>query len=387
MNKNVNYYIIIFLVFIAACSSNNVNPPSSNNSSTMSINSIYSMALGNWRLDSVKTYSSSDGNSTNYSFVGSICNLTSNISLNVGSNCSSNYYKVLYQEKYNGVFAPSVQDMWFIQDANCAINIWPSAYKYSIYLGASMNTYSIGNIESINSNSLVLVNSTNQAQMILPQIDNGWRAYWSKNTATYNCTGGSTTVTDVDGNVYNIVSIGTQCWLKENLKVTHYKNGTPIPIIANNSNWQTATSGACCNYNNSASNSQTYGKLYNYYAVADPAGLCPNGWHVPTDGEWTTMIDYLGGGGVAGGALKEVGISHWSSPNFGATNSSGFTALGGGRRYDDGTYGAIKDEGSWWTSSPGGVYAFSVGISNNSTGIGSSVVPRPFGYSIRCVHD
>jgi len=388
MKNTLKLISFISLLFALGCNSNSNNPPSSNNSSTMSINSIYSMALGTWRLDSVKTFSSTNGNSTDYQYVGSTTNLTSVIAVNLASNCSSNYYNSITNEKFNGVLSSPHQDMWFIQDGNCATNIWPNSYRFEISMGAIMNIYSIGHIESINSNELVLVSHFTSAPLLLPQITDGWRAYWSKNTNNGQCSNGSSTVSDIDGNIYHIVSIGGQCWLKENLKTTHYRNGISIPTLANNANWQNATSGAACSYDNVASNSQTYGKLYNWYAVADPSGLCPTGWHVPTDGEWTTLIDFLGGGGMAGGAMKEIGISHWASPNIGATNSSGFTALGAGSRNDDGTYQDFGIDGIWWTSTSGSsTWAFNRDMQNIGSGIGSSVNPKASGFSVRCVHD
>jgi uncharacterized protein (TIGR02145 family) len=126
--------------------------------------------------------------------------------------------------------------------------------------------------------------------------------------------GGSTTpkrvtgpVTDYDGNVYNTVTIGTQTWMTEDLRVTHYRNGDLIPNVAETAAWNNLTTGAYCNYDNDKRNSATYGRLYNWYAVISGANLAPSGWHVPTDAEWTTLTTYLGGEGVAGGKLKESG--------------------------------------------------------------------------------
>jgi uncharacterized protein (TIGR02145 family) len=166
-------------------------------------------------------------------------------------------------------------------------------------------------------------------------------------------------VTDYDGNVYHTITIGTQVWMVENLKVTHYRNGVAISNVTDNTIWSNLASGAYCNYNNSASNGTTYGLLYNWYTVDDSRNLTPAGWHVPTQAEWTTLFTYLGGVSVAGGKLKETGTTHWNSPNTGATNSSGFTALGGGSRYSNGTYYGLKDNGKWWSSTedfPGSAY-------------------------------
>ena len=140
----------------------------------------------------------------------------------------------------------------------------------------------------------------------------------------------SNTVTDIDGNVYHTVKIGTQVWMVENLKTTKYNDGTPIPLVTANSSWAILTTPGYCFYNNDANvNKATYGAMYNWYIV-NTGKLCPAGWHVPIDAEWTTLTNYLGSENAAGGKLKEFGISHWVTPNDGTTNSSGFTALPAG---------------------------------------------------------
>jgi uncharacterized protein (TIGR02145 family) len=140
-------------------------------------------------------------------------------------------------------------------------------------------------------------------------------------------------VRDIDGNTYNTVKIGTQVWMKENLKTTRYQNGDPIVFVTDSMAWSNAQAGAYCNYRNDPGIAQTYGRMYNYYTVTDKRGLCPQGWHVPSDDEWQILCDYLGGNMIAGGKLKEAGTAHWSGPNEGATNESGFTALPAGRQY------------------------------------------------------
>lgn len=158
------------------------------------------------------------------------------------------------------------------------------------------------------------------------------------------------TVTDYDGNVYTTVTIGTQVWLVENLKVTHYRNGDAIPNVSDAQPWSVLTTGAYCEYNNTPSNGTTYGKLYNWYAVHDSRNIAPVGWHVPTNEEWSTLTTYLGGIDVAGGKLKETGTSHWEPPNMGATNETGFTALPGGERTASGSFIDISMFGFWRTS-------------------------------------
>jgi len=164
------------------------------------------------------------------------------------------------------------------------------------------------------------------------------------------------TITDIDGNVYHTVTIGTQVWLKENLKVSRYRNGDSIPIVTSNTTWGNLSTGACCSFDNSNTYLNTYGRLYNWFAVTDLRKIAPAGWHVPSLAELHTLSQYLGGSSaMAGGKLKEAGLAHWLNPNGDATNSTGFTALPGGRRDID-TFIGIGSDGYWWTSS---VSAFS----------------------------
>jgi len=166
------------------------------------------------------------------------------------------------------------------------------------------------------------------------------------------------TVSDIDGNVYNTVQIGTQCWTQSNLKVSRYRNGDNIPTGLNNSAWENTTSGAYAIYNNDPANNGLYGKLYNWYAVSDSRGICPTGWHVPSDAEWTTLTTFLGGESVAGGPMRSTATQPtpggWTAPNTGATNSSGFTGLPGGYRAPGGGFGVLGSLGSWWSSSVAG---------------------------------
>ena len=152
--------------------------------------------------------------------------------------------------------------------------------------------------------------------------------------------GTGATVTDLDGNVYHTVTIGTQVWMRENLKTIHYSNGDSIPNVIDPVHWLQVRTGAYCNYENDTVIASTYGRLYNGYAALDGRNICPCGWHVPTKDEWTQLFNFLGGFLVAGGALKESGTSHWASPNTG-TNSSGFTALACGARIYDGTFDGL----------------------------------------------
>jgi uncharacterized protein (TIGR02145 family) len=216
------------------------------------------------------------------------------------------------------------------------------------------------------------------------------------NEITFKTLAGSAplTVTDIDGNVYNTVTIGTQTWMLENLKTTKYRNGEGIPNVTVNASWGALATGAYCWYNNDApAYRAAYGALYNWYAVADSRNIAPVGWHVPTDAEWTTLTDYLGGESVAGGKLKEAGTTHWLTPNTGATNSSGFTALPGGyRSYGDGTFldgGASVDGISvWWSCTAyNATDAWYRELDNRDADVDHNGINKRHGFSVRGVKD
>lgn len=168
-------------------------------------------------------------------------------------------------------------------------------------------------------------------------------------------------VTDVDGNVYNTMTIGTQQWTTENLKTSKYNDNTLIPFISDIYEWSSLSTPAWCryvndhtSYNDPLNSYTTDGALYNWYAVnaASNGGknVCPAGWHVPTDADWTTLTNFLGGDSIAGGKMKEAGIAHWVGPNTGATNESGFTGLPEGGRFSNGRFKGIGTRGGWWSS-------------------------------------
>jgi uncharacterized protein (TIGR02145 family) len=202
------------------------------------------------------------------------------------------------------------------------------------------------------------------------------------------CNPVGSTVTDIDGNVYSTVVIGTQEWMQENLKTTHYKNGAVIPNNLTNAQWQATSSGTCADYNNDSTNTAVYGKLYNWYAVADPQGLCPTNWHAPTDAEWDVLFNYLGGDTIAGGAMKEIGTTHWDSPNTGATNSSGFTGLPGGHREINGLCYNIGSYGYWWSSTQSSItFAHARTLTYFLSNITNYDNKMTYGFSVRCVKD
>jgi uncharacterized protein (TIGR02145 family) len=201
---------------------------------------------------------------------------------------------------------------------------------------------------------------------------------------------------DIDGNVYTSVTSGTQVWMVENLKTTKYNDGTPIPLVTDNTAWTNLTTPGYCWYNNdAAANKNTYGALYNWYAV-NTDKLCPTGWHVPSDAEWHTLVLYLDGNAsidnipessIAGDKLKEEGTSHWMSPNTG-TNSSGFKALPGGGRNSLG-FGSIGGSGLYWSSTgiAGYEYVLYRGLGYNTSDIFRSTYSKWIGCSVRCLKD
>ena len=199
----------------------------------------------------------------------------------------------------------------------------------------------------------------------------------------------SQTVIDVDGNTYKTVKIGRQTWMAENLKTTKYSDGTAIPNVPDATAWSNLSSGAYCNYDNRASNAVMYGCLYNWYVVKT-GKLCPVGWHVPTEMEWTRLYNYLlEGSYVAGGKLKETGTTHWSIPNDEATNSSGFTALPSGCRYGySGSFNGSGYGGYWWSSfrsHSGKAYNRYLYYKNSDLDRGYD--DKRSGFSVRCVKD
>ncbi|MBI4946153.1 MAG: hypothetical protein HY840_07105 [Bacteroidetes bacterium] len=208
------------------------------------------------------------------------------------------------------------------------------------------------------------------------------------------------TVTDFNSNTYNTVLIGTQCWMRENLKATHYSNGTAMldgtsagDITGN------YTSKYYFDYANTPSNTAIYGKLYTWAAVmngavssvANPSGVqgvCPTGWHLPSDAEWTQLTDNLGGESVAGGKMKEAGTTHWTSPNTGADNSSGFTGLPGGYRGDSGAFDDVGSYGYWWSATEGDAAgAWRRSLSYYYTNVGRDGSLKAYGFSVRCLRD
>jgi uncharacterized protein (TIGR02145 family) len=196
-------------------------------------------------------------------------------------------------------------------------------------------------------------------------------------------------ISDIDGNVYNAITIGTQTWMKENLKTTKYNDGTYIPLVTDNTAWSNLSTVAYCWYDNDkATYKSTYGALYNWFTV-NTGKLCPLGWHVPTDAEWTILSNYLGDENVTGNKLKEAGTLHWNTPNTGATNETGFTGFPGGDRVGI-SFNNVGMYGTWWSAS--------VNMNDSEMAwyremyYGNQYLRRGFylkrvGFSVRCIKD
>jgi len=212
------------------------------------------------------------------------------------------------------------------------------------------------------------------------------------------------TLTDIDGNVYRTIKIGNQWWMAENLKVTRYRNGRVLHSVSSDSVWASLTSGACCCYADNKDNLAAFGLLYNWYAVVDSYGLAPAGWHVPTDEEWKQLEMYLGmsrseadaegwRGSDEGGSLKETGTIEagdglWDSPNEGAVNSSGFSALPGGYRFFYGMFFYLGRSAYFWSASKhSSEHAWIRFLNYSSSGVHRTHGNFPSAFSVRCVKD
>ncbi|MBN2105636.1 fibrobacter succinogenes major paralogous domain-containing protein [bacterium] len=196
------------------------------------------------------------------------------------------------------------------------------------------------------------------------------------------------TVTDIDGNTYQTIKIGSQWWMAENLKVKHYRNGDLIPYVPKELDWYKLYTHGCCIYDSDTSNFNTYGLLYNWHAVNDWRDIAPEGWHVPSEGEWQTLMVTLGGDTIAGGRMKESGTAHWNSPNTGATNESGFSGLPCGIRSHTGQYSMMGEYARFWSSTElttrMSMYAY-LGFRTSECGMNHWYKEQA--YSVRCVKD
>ncbi len=201
-------------------------------------------------------------------------------------------------------------------------------------------------------------------------------------------------IKDIDGNVYKTVTIGKQTWMAENLKTTRFSDDTAIQLIKDDKTWAETTSPALCWYRNDATFKNKYGALYNWYAV-NTNKICPKGWHVPTDPEWTTLTSFLGGENGAGGKMKVADTIHWGNPNTGANNKSGFSAISTGFRSYSGSFELsgsnslfFRSNSCWWSSTELNYFnAYYRRLYNSLESVYRSLSAKQFGYSVRCLKD
>jgi uncharacterized protein (TIGR02145 family) len=191
-------------------------------------------------------------------------------------------------------------------------------------------------------------------------------------------------LTDIDGNGYKAVNIGTQTWLQQNLNVSHYNNGEIIPQVTNATDWNNLKTGAWCYYENDTNKGKTYGKLYNWYAVNDPRGLAPKGYKIPNKNDWDVLIGYLGGASIAGGKMKSNNL--WHSPNTGGTNSSGFSASPGGI-FEYGVFKYVGDDGFWWSGTDDADSAYFVLLTFAFEKAQTSSYSKKNGLAVRCIKE
>ncbi|MBI5326284.1 MAG: C40 family peptidase [Ignavibacteriae bacterium] len=247
---------------------------------------------------------------------------------------------------------------------------WTDLSNTGVYSGVTTTTLVISNVTGLDGKQYRLKAKNNSCPV----------AWVISNPATLTVTSSNP----------DEVTIGTQIWKTKNLNVSTYRNGDPIPQVTDPTEWGNLTTGAWCYYNNDPANGTVYGKLYNWYAVNDPRGLAPIGWHIPSDGEWTTLTNQLGGESIAGGKLKEIGTTHWSSPNTGATNESGFTGLPSGYRSDspgNGTFYSINNGAMWWSTTTIGDSSWWRVLFYNETYVTRAFAWNCIGASVRCVKD
>jgi uncharacterized protein (TIGR02145 family) len=212
---------------------------------------------------------------------------------------------------------------------------------------------------------------------------------WLNEDLKYKC------VKDKEGNSYATIEIGEQTWMAENLRSTTYANGDPIPNVVENVNWSSSNNvGAWCHYNNQSQYDEPYGKLYNWYAVADSRNLCPDGWHVPSDEEWSVLVNYLdpnSNGGInypnnAGGKMKSTDKQYWLEDNIDATNESGFSGLPGSTRSEF-DFDINQNYGSWWSSTEKDGEAWYRSVKHLDGSAERYNYHKGIGRSVRCIKD
>ena len=366
--------------------------------------------LGNFESNSIQTYPNPFTGTTNIEFYVrendnikiSVCNISGQIVAEYSSEMLSGVHSCKFIPNNSGMFFITVSGTNFLHTSKvmCISNISQKAQL--IYQEQVSDEFFEKSDKNANSKDFSF---TVGDRLKLKGISENYAtiitdAPVSSKTYTFDFV----ECTDFDGNNYAVVKIGNQTWTAENLRTTHYSNGDEIPLIEDNTEWgelgDNDTDKAYCYYNNNANGeADIYGALYTWAAASNgensetnPSGVqgaCPVGWHLPSDAEWTELIDYLGGTIEAGGKLKETCTTYWNNPNTGATNLSGFSARPGGYRdFGDGTFADSNEYCHWWsTTKYSGFYVWRYYMSYDSAGIHSYCRSLSYGYSVRCIKD
>ena len=297
-----------------------------------------------------------------------------------------------------------ISNMLFVQVnfANIGVGVFDKGicWGYSPFPNVSTNSLSFG-AGGFSFSSTIPLNNVSIVRHLRAYARTASGIYYSPNFSLVSIPGvrcpNMPTVTDIDGNTYYTVQIGSQCWLQSNLKTTKLNDGTSLSFAESNLDWRNISGKAYAIMDNNPINDDIYGKLYNIRAVfGQPRNLCPVGWHVPTDIDWQVLFNSLGGTNLVGGPLKSTivspSIGGWSLPNLGATNSSGFTGLAGGMRWDNGNFDRLGSQGQFWSGDWGGSFGTCKILDKDFTSIwtssfGFGPYPNSSANSVRCIKD
>jgi uncharacterized protein (TIGR02145 family) len=321
------------------------------------------------------------------------------LTLNLKLICSSNntwataYSETIISEEVDisGTYTAELTNFYPITGTlrNCSGQLLAAGY---VRMGFQIYTIMNGvfNIQTCATGSYSFrgYNTTNPDNIKVSQIINVTVNISGANAGNIQvCTNMFGTVNDIQGNIYETVLIGDQWWMAENLHTATYANGDPIENVTDNTAWSQLTTGGWCYSDNNLVNDAIYGKLYNFYTTVDPRGLCPSGWHVPSDGEWMVLTDFLGGISVAGGKMKST--TGFIAPNTGATNESNFSCLPGGQRTGNiGSFSATGGFGFWWSSTEfSATNAFRKYLYYDGSNVLEIGEVKKAGNSIRCLKD
>lgn len=329
----------------------------------------FNQPIGSWNVSSVTNMTGMFGNATSFNQP-------------IGSWNVSNVTGMSYMFYYANAFNQPIET-WNVSSVTSMNLMFYQAGAFN----QDLSSWCVTSIPS-----LPTLFDTDASSWVLP------RPVWGTcptTTTTSTSSSSTTTTTTTNSSCPDCVpglpiSIGTQNWTNCNLDVTTYRDGTPIPQVTDDTEWSNLTTGAWCYFNNMTANGVIYGKLYNWYAVNDPRGLAPVGFHIPTDAEWTTLANYLNAQsptGNVGGKLKEAGFCHWGTPNTGADNSSGFTALPGAMRNPFGDFAFFRRQGFWWSSTESGPNILFRSLADNDNIFQINSAGREVGFSVRLIED